>query len=63
MRLCLREKTKNTVRKKVALVGDGQIKRIVTYAYFLGAAKSLSPLYSVASFYLRESLLRIYLAC
>lgn len=59
----MREKTNNTVRKKVARGRDGQINRIGLHAYFLGAAKFLSPLYSVALFCSRENLLRICLVC
>lgn len=63
LKLRLRKNTKNTERKKAAVVGDGQINGRGLYAYFLGAAKSLSPLCTIALLYSGENQLRICLVC
>lgn len=63
LKLRLRKNTKNTERKKAAVVGDGQINGRGLYAYFLDAAKSLSPLCTIALLYSGENQLRICLVC
>lgn len=58
-----RRKNTNTERKKAAVVGDGQVNRRGLYAYFLGAATSLSPVCTIALLYSGENQLRICLVC